>query len=75
MVVSTDVDVSSLQEAFDLQTYDGFLPADVYEGLQSAARETIAMRKVSTRTAQYAASMDGSICKSTERHLHVKRFP
>ncbi len=46
MVVTSEVDVTPLADAFDLHPYDSFLPEDVYEAQYNAARDALRIKKV-----------------------------
>ncbi len=46
MVLTSDVDISSLTDAFDLHPYDCFLPSDVYDAYADKARDSVRLKKV-----------------------------
>ena len=46
MVVTSEVDTSSLLDHFDLGPYDNFLPPEVYDQEYKMAREAVRERKV-----------------------------
>ena len=47
MVVTSEVETSSLADVFDLHPFDNFLPVDVYEAQQEAAKDSLQKLKVS----------------------------
>ena len=46
MVVTAEVDTSSLLDTFDLHPYDNFLPVERYETQYKAAKDSIHSKKV-----------------------------